>query len=92
MANTNLDKIREMFTGLITADNTDVMTQIDNELKEVEKQYEKLSQENLTLKNKIVDMAKATTFTKAPEDVNLPPDKPLSLDEAFNRAVQQFSK
>lgn len=62
------DSFKELLKQNLTADNADMITQMSTKLEELSQEHEKTVQENSSLKNKIVDYVKNTTFKEQPKE------------------------
>ena len=84
-----VDAVKEALKDLVTADNTDAVAKVTSKIEELEKQSNGLEAENLSLKDKIVDMVKGNLSTdKKPED-DTTTEKELSFDEACEKALEK---
>ena len=89
-----LKQARELLSGLVTADNTEVIANISKSFDEVEQKFGAIEKENVELKDKIVDMVKTTIVSKvAPEDQNKPAiPQEFDMDKALNGAINEVVK
>ena len=87
-------QIKEILKNSLTADNTEVITKLAQQVDELESEYNKLSEENIKLKDTIVENVRNTTFKETPEIEN--PAQPTSLDEIMleeaNKIVEERKK
>ena len=86
------NEITESFKDLLkqnlTAENSEVITQLSTKLDELKQEHEKLEEENSQLKDKYVEYIKTTTFPEAPKNDVL--DEPKSLDDAITDSVNKI--
>lgn len=86
------NEITESFKDLLkqnlTADNSEVITQLSTKLDELKQEHEKLEEENSQLKDKYVEYIKATNFKETPKDEVL--DEPKSLDDIITDSVNKI--
>lgn len=84
-----VDSLKEALKDLVTADNTEAVAKVTKEIDKLEEQSNNLETENLSLKDKIVDMVKGNLSTdKKPED-DTTTEKELSFDEACDKALEK---
>ena len=82
-----LSQVREALKEIVTADNAEAMAKISAKIDEAEQSFDKIAQENTSLKDKIVDMVKGTISSKeAPKDENSP-EAPKTVDELLEGAI-----
>ena len=85
-----INSLREKLKGLVTADNTDAVAKCSQEIDDLEAQSKSLEEENLSLKDKIVDMVKGNiSFKEPPKDENKD-DEPKSIDDAINDSLKDI--
>lgn len=84
-----VDSLREALKDLVTADNTDAVAKVTKQIDSLEEQSNTLETENLTLKDKIVDMVKGTLTTKDKPENEVDKEKELTLDEASDKALEK---
>lgn len=85
-----INSLREALKGLVTAENTDAVAKCSQEIDNLEAQSKTLADENLSLKDKIVDMVKGNISSKEkPKDEN-EVEKPLSIDEAIEQSLKEI--
>ena len=91
---TEIEKIinsaREHLKGLVTADNTEGVSKCVSEIDKLEQETKKLADENLALKDKIVEMVKGTISTKEPEKDLKDEKAPLSMEDAVDESLQEI--
>ena len=87
-----LEKVREILQEAVTADNTEVMAKISKELDVAEQSYQDIAKENVTLKDRIVDMVKTTISSKEPPKDAVVEDTPKSIEEALDEAIAKVIK
>ena len=87
-------QIKEILKNSLTADNTEVITKLAQQVDELESEYNKLSEENVKLKDTIVENVRNTTFKEEPNIEN--PSENKSLDEIMleeaNKIVNERKK
>ena len=85
-----INSLREALKGLVTAENTDAVANVAKEIDNLEAQTKTLADENLSLKDKIVDMVKGNiSSSEKPKDEN-EVEKPLSIDEAIEKSLKEI--
>ena len=88
-----LEKAKTGLSQLVTAENTDKVTAVSKDFDEVAEHIGKLEAENLSLKDKIVEMVKtgiAPQKEKPHDDID--DDKPKSLDEIMLEEANKIVK
>lgn len=87
-------QIKEILKNSLTADNTEVITKLAQQVDELESEYNKLSEENVKLKDTIVENVRNTTFKEEPNTED--PSQTKSLDEIMleeaNKIVNERKK
>ena len=87
-------QIKEILKNSLTADNTEVITKLAQQVDELESEYNKLSEENVKLKDTIVENVRNTTFKEEQNIEN--PSENKSLDEIMleeaNKIVNERKK
>ncbi len=77
---------------ILTADNTDVIAELTQELDSLSDEHEKTEKELTSVKDKLVDVVKNTSFKK--EEVEKEDkgetDEPMSIDEASDEALKEI--
>lgn len=76
---------------ILTADNTDVIAELTQELDSLSDEHEKTEKELTSVKDKLVDVVKNTSFKK--EEVEKDKgetDEPMSIDEASDEALKEI--
>lgn len=81
------DSFKELLKKNLTAENADMITQMSTKLDELNKEHEKTVEENSSLKNKIVDYVKNTTFKEQPKEDF---DEPKSVDDVLADSVNKI--
>lgn len=91
---TNL--VKTLLKDLVTADNTEAIAKVNKALEEVENNANTMETENISLKDKIVEMVKGTISTEKPSEENEVDDTPKDIDtillEEANKIVAQGGK
>ena len=77
----SISQAKELLKGVVTADNTDAIAKISTALDEISTQGESIEKENVSLKDKIVDMVKGNLSTSTPPKDESSSEAPKSLDE-----------
>lgn len=85
-----INELNESLKSVLTADNSETMVKISDNLNELKERNNFLEGENLKLKDKIVDVIGNTHFKEQP--INENQDEPLSLDEAINKELENLQK
>ena len=84
-----INLLKETLKDLVTADNTEAVARVQKVIDELEQKGDSLEAENLSLKDKVVDMVKGTLTTEQPpKDEATEDNKPLSFDEASDKAME----
>ena len=77
---------------ILTADNTDVIAELTQELDSLSDEHEKTEKELTSVKDKLVDVVKNTSFKK--EEVDNQDkgetDEPMSIDEASDEVLKEI--
>lgn len=79
---------KELLKQNLTADNTEIITQMSNKLDELKGTHDSLQAENTKLKDKIVEVVKGTTFKETPKDPI--DDSPKSFEDASKEALEKI--
>lgn len=91
---TNL--VKTLLKDLVTADNTEAIAKVNKALEEVENNANTMETENISLKDKIVEMVKGTISTEKPSEENEVDDTPKDIDtillEEAEKIVAQGGK
>ena len=91
---TNL--VKTLLKDLVTADNTEAIAKVNKALEEVENNANTMETENISLKDKIVEMVKGTISTEKPSEENEVDDTPKDIDtillEEADKIVAQGGK
>lgn len=91
---TNL--VKTLLKDLVTADNTEAIAKVNKALEEVESNANTMETENISLKDKIVEMVKGTISTEKPSEENDADDTPKDIDtilmEEADKIVAQGGK
>lgn len=89
----SIDNVKNLLKNFVTAENSEQIAQMSKALDEVENVANTMETENVTLKDKIVDMTKGILFTKEePKDVNSQDDTPKSIDEIMLEEAQKIER
>lgn len=88
--NTYIAKVREDLKELVTAENTDKVAQVSKSLDTLSEQAQKLGEENVSLKDKIVDMVKGTLSTDNPPVDEVKDEAPKSLDVVIGEIAEKY--
>lgn len=77
---------------ILTADNTEIIAELTQELDSLSDEHEKTEKELTSVKDKLVDVVKNTSFKK--EEVDNQDkgetDEPMSIDEASEEALNEI--
>lgn len=84
------DKIKSFLASSLTAENTDEITKLSNDLDAMQDAMEKEEQDHLATKDKLVDYVKSTSFSKKTPDDIPEDDSPKSMEEAEEIALKQL--
>ena len=84
------DKIKSFLASSLTAENTDEITKLSNDLDAMQEAMEKEEQDHLATKDKLVDYVKSTSFSKKTPDDIPEDDSPKSMEEAEEIALKQL--
>ena len=84
------DKIKSFLASSLTAENTDEITKLSNDLDAMQEAMEKEEQDHLATKDKLVDYVKSTSFSKQPSKDIPEDDSPKSMEEAEEIALKQL--
>ena len=86
-----LSRIKDNLKDLTSADNIEKIASLDKDINSLNECYTKQGEELQKTKDSLVNYVKETGFTKPSEDVD-PTPKEISLDEAFNNAINNLKK
>ena len=87
------ERVKAYLGKSLTADNTDEITGLSNDLETMNQEMEKEESEHAKTKNKLVDFVRNTTFKADPSTPADPiDDTPKSIDEASDLALKQILK
>lgn len=86
-----LSRIKNNLKDLTTADNVEKISAIDKDIDSLNEAHTKQGEELQKTKDSFVNYVKDTGFTKPSEDID-PTPKEISLDEAFNNAINNLKK
>ena len=86
-----LSRIKDNMKDLTSADNIEKIASLDKDINSLNECYTKQGEELQKTKDSLVNYVKETGFTKPSEDVD-PTPKEISLDEAFNNAINNLKK
>lgn len=81
-------QIKEILKNSLTADNTEVITKLAQYADDLEAEYNKLSEENVKLKDTIVENVRNTTFKEEPNTED--PSQTKSLDEIMLEEAEKI--
>lgn len=88
------NQIKEILKNSLTADNTEMITQLSQKVDELGNLYKNKEEENIKLKDTIVENVRNTTFKEEPEPED--PSQTKSLDEIMleeaNKIVEERKK
>lgn len=87
-----IDTLKNTLKDLVTADNTDAVAKVQKVIDELETQGNNLETENLSLKDKIVDMVKGNLSSDTPPSDDNQPAQKKSVDEAMKDALAEVLK
>lgn len=85
-----LSNVKESLKGLVTADNTDAIAKVSSAIDEASTHGEQMEKENISLKDKIVDMVKGNLSTKETPKDESGGDTPKSLDTIMKEEAQKI--
>lgn len=86
----SISQVKELLKGVVTADNTEAIATISKSLDDLSTQGESLEKENISLKDKIVDMVKGNLSTTTPPKDESSSEAPKSLDEIMNEEANKI--
>ena len=86
-----LSRIKDNLKDLTSADNIEKIASLDKDIDSLNECYTKQGEELQKTKDTLVNYVKDTGFTKPSEDAD-PTPKEISLDEAFNNAINNLKK
>lgn len=88
-----IKNLKDNLNSLLTADNTDLITQAVSELDELSKLGDDKDKEILGLKDRIVDIVKNTSFAENPksEEKHLI-EEPKDIDKAFEDGIAKIQE
>lgn len=78
--------LKDGLNNLLTADNTEAVTNLVNSLDGIKDLHKSQEEEMTNLKNKMVDIVRNTTFAKQPEDVI----EEKSIDDIMNDELNKI--
>ena len=81
------DNYKKQLEGMLTADNTDTITNLVKGLDEIKELYEAQEKEVGALKDKLVDIVKNTTFKTEPKSIE---DEEKSLDDIMGDKLNEI--
>ena len=86
-----IQKIKDGLKELLTADNTEQITSLDKELDKVLDESKQKDSEIKSLKDKVVDIVKSTSFKSAtnPSDDDIAPEH-KELDDVLMEELAKF--
>lgn len=80
---------KEFLKGSLSADNVDFITNLTTQLEELKTEHKAVEEENNSLKDKIVDYVKNTTFKEPPKEIQ---DNDKSIDELLDEGIENIIK
>ena len=88
-----IKNLKDNLNSLLTADNTELITQAVSELDELSKLGDDKDKEILGLKDRIVDIVKNTSFAENPksEEKHLV-EEPKDIDKAFEDGIAKIQE
>lgn len=86
----SISQVKELLKGVVTADNTEAIAQVSKALDEVTTQGDTLEKENISLKDKIVDMVKGNLSTTTPPKDESSSEAPKSLDDIMKEEADKI--
>ena len=87
-----ISQIKENLKKQLTADNTQVITDIDKQVDSLLIEYEELDKKNSDLKDKLIDYVKNTSFKEPAKDLNPNEGDPLSIEDAIKESINELNK
>ena len=78
--------LKDGLNNLLTADNTEAVTNLVNSLDGIKDLHQSQEEEMTKLKDKMVDIVRNTTFAKQPEDVT----EEKSIDDIMNDELNKI--
>ena len=89
----SINNVKTTLQDLVTAENTEQIAKVSKALDELGEVANTIETENVTLKDRIVDMTKGILFTKEePKDVNSQDDTPKSIDEIMLEEAEKIER
>ena len=82
--------LKGQMEALLTADNTDTVTNLVKGLDNIKERYNAQEEEMKGLKDKMVDLVRNTTFAKEPESIET--QEPKSIDDLLVEGVNKIIK
>ena len=82
------NEFKEFLKGSLTGDNVDFITTLTTHLDELNTEHKSVEQENSSLKDKIVEYVKNTTFKEPPKEETHNEDK--SIDEILTESIDDI--
>ena len=82
------NEFKELLKGSLTGDNVDFITNLSTQLDNLKTEHEAVEKENSSLKDKIVEYVKNTTFKDPPKEESNNDDK--SIDEILNESIDDI--
>lgn len=88
----SISHVRELLKDLVTAENTEGIAKLSKEFDNLEGLTQSLKNENLELKDKVVEMVKGTITSTKPSEVNQVEEAQKSLDEIMIEEANKIAK
>ena len=82
------NELKGQMEALLTADNTDTVTNLVKGLDNIKERYNAQEEEMKGLKDKMVDIVRNTTFAKEPEGIE--EHAPKSIDDLLAEGVNKI--
>lgn len=89
---TAFEKVKSYLASSLTADNTEEVTKISQELDVMNQAMEQEESDHLKTKDKLVDYVKSTSFKTDKLDDPVPDDSPKTMKEAEDIAMKELLK
>lgn len=85
--NEELNYLRSKLKEMVTADNTEVITDLSSHIDSLENEAKEQDKRLSEVKDKLVDYVKTTGFKEAPKDII---DTPKSIDELLSENLNKI--
>ena len=82
------NNLKSQLEEMLTADNTDTITNLVKGLDEIKEQHNAQEEEMKGLKDKMVDIVRNTTFSKEPP--KLDSEEPKSIDDVLQEQLNKI--